>query len=111
MFIVVSSVDSWGLLFCCRYALLCVLFASFEEVKMDLLVSYGALKSWKDGLESDAWIWKFMFLFQLLRQCFVLFWTCYVIFWNKGLCWIVGLFVFFVNIRLCVILEQGYVLF
>ncbi|KAJ0637984.1 hypothetical protein HanOQP8_Chr17g0680181 [Helianthus annuus] len=47
---------------------------------MDLLVSYGALKSRKDGLESDAWIWKFMFLFQLLRQCFALFWTCYVIF-------------------------------
>uniref|UniRef100_A0A251UML6 Transmembrane protein n=1 Tax=Helianthus annuus TaxID=4232 RepID=A0A251UML6_HELAN len=82
MFIVVSSVDSWGLLFCCRYGHM-----------MDLLqVSYGALKSWKDGLESDAWIWKFMFLFQLLKQCFGLFWTCYVIFWNKGLCWIVGLF-------------------
>ncbi|MFS7961642.1 hypothetical protein Hanom_Chr08g00717501 [Helianthus anomalus] len=36
-------------------------------------------ESWKDGLESDAWIWKIMFLFPLLRQCFALFWTCYVI--------------------------------
>ncbi|MFS7905976.1 hypothetical protein Hanom_Chr01g00053971 [Helianthus anomalus] len=59
---------------------------------MDLLVSYGALKSWKDRLESNAWIWKFMFLSKLLRHCFALFWTCYVIFWNKELCWIVGLF-------------------
>ncbi|MFS7910325.1 hypothetical protein Hanom_Chr02g00104971 [Helianthus anomalus] len=33
------------------------------------------LESWKDRLESDAWIWKIMFLFRLLRQCFALFWT------------------------------------
>ncbi|MFS8010939.1 hypothetical protein Hanom_Chr14g01302881 [Helianthus anomalus] len=36
-------------------------------------------ESWKDALESDAWIWKIMFLFRLLRQCFALFWICYVI--------------------------------
>ncbi|MFS8016282.1 hypothetical protein Hanom_Chr15g01366711 [Helianthus anomalus] len=48
----------------CKYLLCCFIWC-FE--------------SWKYGLESDAWIWKIMFLFPLLRQCFALFWTCYVI--------------------------------
>ncbi|KAF5755200.1 hypothetical protein HanXRQr2_Chr17g0800011 [Helianthus annuus] len=74
MFIVVSSVDSWGLLFCCRYGFIWCL------EKLEGWTGIGCL---------DLEVYVFISTFKTM---FCVIWTCYVIFWNKGLCWIVGLF-------------------